>query len=170
MFLFHVPPAPHLIAVQYFKNRSLHPHTIYVAPPPIWMPKALRSKRVLQLRCSTEPISPPSAVRGPNPATHPDKVDITAALHMASLVDAYRSHQMSSASNPRLHPRDPLQQCPGHVSTHLRSRWTFGLQEAQTLPALSAVTFRLPLHMLQVLPCFGVAISPNPPRPARPSR
>jgi hypothetical protein len=97
MFLFHVPPAPHLIAVRYFKNRSLHPHTIYVAPPPNWMPEMLRSKCVLQRRCSTEPISPLSAVRGPSPATHPGKVDITAALHMASLVDAYRSQRMSSA-------------------------------------------------------------------------
>jgi hypothetical protein len=90
---------------------------------------------------NTAPFEPPSAVRDPNPATHPDKVDITASLHMASLVDEYWSHgkcRPPPESPPASHA-PPLQPSPGYVSTHLRSWWIFGLQDAQTLPALSAV-------------------------------
>jgi hypothetical protein len=45
---------------------------------------------------------PPAAVVDPNPAAHPDKVDITAVIHMASLVGAYRSHsRWPTPPNPR---------------------------------------------------------------------
>jgi hypothetical protein len=55
------------------------------------------------VKTNTAPFSPPSAVRAPNPATHPDKLDTTAALHMASLADAFRSHSgCPPPPNPRL--------------------------------------------------------------------
>jgi hypothetical protein len=57
---------------------------------------------------NTAPFSPPSAVRDPNLATHPDQVDLTATLHMASLVCAYQSHS----------------RCPPPPNSHLRSRAT----------------------------------------------
>jgi hypothetical protein len=74
----------------------------------------------------------------PNPVSHPDKVNIPAALHMASLADAYRSHSRcppSPESLPVSHGPS-LQHCPGHVSTQLRLQQTICLQDAQTLSAL----------------------------------
>jgi hypothetical protein len=41
-----------------------------------------------------------------SPAMHPDKVDVTTALHVASLVDAYKAHSIRPLpQNPR--PRAP---------------------------------------------------------------
>jgi hypothetical protein len=57
---------------------------------------------------------------------------------------------------PRIPPAPqapPLQHCPGNV-THLRSWWIVGLQDTQTLSALTAV---VPANRP-----FEVAISPNP--------
>jgi hypothetical protein len=42
----------------------------------------------------------------PHLAMYPDKVDITAAMHMASLVDAYTTHSgCPSPHNPHMRPR-----------------------------------------------------------------
>jgi hypothetical protein len=65
-------------------------------------------KTNLAQQVNTAPFSPPSPVRYPYRATQPDKVDITAALHMASLVDEYRSHSgCPLPSNPCLRSRPP---------------------------------------------------------------
>jgi hypothetical protein len=47
-------------------------------------------------------------------------VEITAALHMASLVDAYRSHSGCSLplNPPPACEGPPLEHCPGYESTH----------------------------------------------------
>jgi hypothetical protein len=61
-------------------------------------------------------------------------VEITAALHMASLIDAYRSHSgcILPLNPPPACEGPPLQHCPGYVSTHLRAWWAFGLQDTST--------------------------------------
>jgi hypothetical protein len=72
---------------------------------------------------NTAPFSPPSAARNPNPATHPDKVDITTTLHMASLVDAYQFHSgCPPPPNPRLRPRAPRYSIAQEMYQHIFDR------------------------------------------------
>jgi hypothetical protein len=69
---------------------------------------------------NTAPFSPPSSVCDPNP----DKVDITAVLHMASLVDAHRSHS-GCPPPPSLRlrrPRPPRDSIAQDVYQHIFDR------------------------------------------------
>jgi hypothetical protein len=72
---------------------------------------------------NTTPLSPPSAVCDPNPATHPDKVDIIAALHTAFFVDAYRSHSgCPLPPNPCQRPRAPRYSIAQEMYQHIFDR------------------------------------------------
>jgi hypothetical protein len=72
---------------------------------------------------NTAPFLHPSAARDLNPTTHPEKVDITAALHMASLVDAYWIHYgCPPPPNPCLHPRAPHYSIDQEMYQHIFDR------------------------------------------------
>jgi hypothetical protein len=115
---------------------------------------------------STAPFSSPSSARDSNPAMHPDEVDITAALHMASLVAPYLFHSgRPTPPNPRLRPMAPCYSIAQGMYINTASivvdlLWLAG----HTNPScsVSSGTCRPPLQMLRFLPCFGVAVSPNP--------
>jgi hypothetical protein len=114
---------------------------------------------------STAPFSSPSAARDFNPTMHPDKVDITAALHMASLVDAYLFHSgRPPPPNLCLRPRAPCysiaQEMYVNTASIVVDLWLAG--HTNPSHSVSSGTCRPPLQMLRFLPCFGVSVSPNP--------
>jgi hypothetical protein len=121
---------------------------------------------------NTAPFSPPSSVCDPDP----DKVDITAILHTASLFDAYRSHsRCPPPPNLRLRPGPPRDSIAQDVYQHInrggRTDKPFPLCQQRYLQAASADAAAFAMCWSGHLPeptLDGMQGSPGSPAPAIP--
>jgi hypothetical protein len=80
---------------------------------------------------------------------HPGKVDVKAALHMASLEDAYEVHRgCSLPQNPPLCPQAPRNSIVQDMHQHIFDRC--GSQDTYTLPTLPTVGITVGQNSLRV--------------------